>query len=59
MVGVLDPKKTEKINRLTGNLRVDSSHIRDGPGWRPLVSLDAGLACTAKWKLTKHPVPAG
>jgi UDP-glucose 4-epimerase len=46
--------KTAQIDRLTGSLRVDSTHIRDVLGWRPPVSLDAGLAATARWFLTTH-----
>ncbi|MEM5312038.1 SDR family oxidoreductase [Paraburkholderia sp. JHI869] len=41
--------KSAQIDRLTGNLRVDSGHIRDVLGWRPPFSLDAGLAATAAW----------
>jgi UDP-glucose 4-epimerase len=48
--------KTAQIDRLTGSLRVDSTHIRDVLGWRPPVSLDAGLAATANWYLATHPV---
>ncbi|KMZ11266.1 UDP-glucose 4-epimerase [Candidatus Burkholderia humilis] len=43
--------KSAKIDRLTGSLRVDSSHIRDVLGWRPPVTLDEGLAATAGWYL--------
>jgi UDP-glucose 4-epimerase len=41
--------KTAQIERLTGSLRLDSGHIRDVLGWRPLFSLDAGLSATAAW----------
>ncbi|KMY84981.1 UDP-glucose 4-epimerase [Candidatus Paraburkholderia calva] len=41
--------KSASIDRLTGSLRVDSGHIRDVLDWRPLFSLDAGLAETAAW----------
>jgi UDP-glucose 4-epimerase len=41
--------KSAQIDRLTGSLQVDSSHIRDVLGWRPPHSLDAGLAATAAW----------
>ncbi len=43
--------KTAQIDRLTGSLRIDSSHIRDVLGWRPSISLDAGLTATAAWYL--------
>jgi UDP-glucose 4-epimerase len=43
--------KSAQIDRLTGSLRVDSSHIRDVLGWRPPFSLDEGLAATAEWYL--------
>jgi UDP-glucose 4-epimerase len=51
--------KSAQIDRLTGSLRVDSTHIRDMLGWRPPVSLDAGLAATAAWfRATQRPAPA-
>ncbi|TCK42761.1 UDP-glucose 4-epimerase [Paraburkholderia sp. BL8N3] len=50
--------KTAQIDRLTGSLLVDSTHIRDVLGWRPPVSLDAGLAATAAWFLAAHPARA-
>ncbi|KND60134.1 UDP-glucose 4-epimerase [Candidatus Burkholderia verschuerenii] len=43
--------KSAQIERLTGSLQVDSSHIRDVLGWRPSFSLDSGLAATAAWYL--------
>ncbi|MDR5751438.1 MULTISPECIES: SDR family oxidoreductase [unclassified Caballeronia] len=51
--------KSAQIDRLTGSLRVNSTHIRDMLGWRPPVSLDAGLAATAAWfRATQRPAPA-
>ncbi|WP_044041498.1 NAD-dependent epimerase/dehydratase family protein [Caballeronia insecticola] len=41
--------KTAQIERLTGNLRVDSRRIRDALGWQAPQSLDEGLAATAAW----------
>jgi UDP-glucose 4-epimerase len=38
-----------QVERLTGSLQVDSSHIRAVLGWNPPVALDAGLAATAAW----------
>jgi UDP-glucose 4-epimerase len=43
--------KSAQIDRLTGSLRVESTHIRDVLGWRPPFSLDEGLAATAEWYL--------
>ncbi|SHK75307.1 UDP-glucose 4-epimerase family protein [Paraburkholderia terricola] len=51
--------KTAQIDRLTGSLRVDSSHIRDVLGWSPPFSLDAGLAATAAWYLASRPAASG
>jgi UDP-glucose 4-epimerase len=41
--------KTAQIDRLSGNLRVDSHRIRDALGWQAPQSLDEGLAATAAW----------
>jgi len=41
--------KAKEVNRLTGSLQVDSSHIRDVLGWTPPYSMDQGLAATAAW----------
>jgi UDP-glucose 4-epimerase len=49
--------KTAQIDRLTGSLRVDSSHIRDVLGWSPPFSLDAGLSATAAWYLASRSAP--
>lgn len=38
-----------QMERLTGSLQVDSTHIRAVLGWTPPVALDAGLAATAAW----------
>lgn len=43
--------KSAQIDRLTGSLQVDSTHIRDVLGWRPPFLLDQGLAATADWFL--------
>jgi UDP-glucose 4-epimerase len=52
--------KSAQIDRLTGSLRVDSTHIRNMLGWCPSVSLDAGLAATAAWfrATQQRPTPA-
>ena len=47
--------KHAQIDRLTGSLRVDSSHIRTVLGWQAPATLDAGLAATAAWFRTAHP----
>jgi nucleoside-diphosphate-sugar epimerase len=41
--------RSAQIERLTGDLRVDSSLIRATLGWRQPYSSDAGLAATAHW----------
>lgn len=41
--------KRDAARRLTGSLRVDSSHIRCTLGWQPATTLDHGLALTAQW----------
>jgi nucleoside-diphosphate-sugar epimerase len=41
--------KNMEVDRLTGSLRVDSSHIRDTIGWTPPYSVDEGLAETVRW----------
>ncbi|VXC34171.1 UDP-glucose 4-epimerase [Burkholderia sp. 8Y] len=46
--------KSAQVERLTGSLRVDSTHIRGVLGWRPPYSLDAGLAATAQWFLQQR-----
>jgi UDP-glucose 4-epimerase len=51
--------KSAQIDRLTGSLRVDSTYIRDVLGWRPSVSLDAGLAATAAWFRATRSAEAG
>jgi nucleoside-diphosphate-sugar epimerase len=42
-------RKEIEVDRLTGSLRVDSSHIRDTIGWTPPYSVDEGLAETVRW----------
>ncbi len=37
------------VERLTGSLTVDDSAIRSALGWRPLFSMEQGLAETAAW----------
>lgn len=41
--------KLAQVERLTGSLQVNSDHIRDVLGWRPLASLEDGLKATAAW----------
>jgi nucleoside-diphosphate-sugar epimerase len=41
--------RREEIERLTGNLAIDSSKARRLLDWRPPHALDAGLAETARW----------
>jgi nucleoside-diphosphate-sugar epimerase len=41
--------RRDEIRRLTGNLVVDSSSVRQRLDWRPPFALDTGLAETASW----------
>lgn len=41
--------RRDEIRRLTGNLAIDSSKVRQVLDWRPPYTLDAGLAETARW----------
>ncbi|MFM0380156.1 SDR family oxidoreductase [Paraburkholderia strydomiana] len=41
--------RTAQIDRLTGSMRIDTSHIRETLDWRPGVSSEKGLAITAEW----------
>jgi nucleoside-diphosphate-sugar epimerase len=41
--------RLEEIQRLTGNLAIDSSKARQLLDWHPPYTLDAGLAETARW----------
>lgn len=44
-----------QVERLTGGLRVDNTHIRTALGWQPPYSFDQGLAQTARWfRTTQH-----
>jgi nucleoside-diphosphate-sugar epimerase len=43
--------KAEEIQRLTGSLEVDSSKAEALLGWKPQVSLDAGITEMARWFL--------
>jgi UDP-glucose 4-epimerase len=49
--------KREELDRLCGSLTVDISATRSELGWNPPVSVDEGLARTAKWYLAKAEVP--
>lgn len=44
--------RLSQVDRLTCNLRVDSSRASDLLGWRPGCSLDEGLARTVRWYRT-------
>ncbi|WP_408398513.1 NAD-dependent epimerase/dehydratase family protein [Paraburkholderia sediminicola] len=41
--------RSQQVERLIGNLRVDSSRIRDVLQWQPPFSVDEGLVVTAEW----------
>ncbi len=46
--------RTAQIARLTGSMRIDTSHIRETLDWRPPVSSENGLAITADWYRSTH-----
>jgi nucleoside-diphosphate-sugar epimerase len=48
MSGALAGRAME-VDRLTGSLRVDSSHIQNSLGWSPPFGVDEALAETARW----------
>lgn len=41
--------RSAQVDRLTGSLRMDASHIADVLGWRPPWSVRDGLEATARW----------
>jgi nucleoside-diphosphate-sugar epimerase len=41
--------RTAQVDRLTGSLRMDGSHIADVLGWHPPWSVGDGLDATARW----------
>jgi nucleoside-diphosphate-sugar epimerase len=43
-----------QVERLIGDLRVDTSHIRATLDWQPPYSTDEGLAATARWYRSTH-----
>lgn len=47
-------RRSAQIERLTGNLRVDTSRVCTTLGWRPPYSTDDGLAATARWYRSMH-----
>lgn len=46
--------KSDQINRLLGNLQVDSSKIRRELNWHPPYTMDEGLKATAKQFVKNH-----
>ena len=48
VAGMIVGRRAE-IQRLTGNLAIDSSRARRVLDWRPPYALDEGLAATARW----------
>lgn len=50
--------KLPEVERLTGNLAVDSGPIRKDLGWQPPFSMRQGLAETAAWFRSTRPGPA-
>ena len=43
--------KEAAVNRLLGSLVINSDKARQTLGWKPPVTLDSGLAATARWYL--------
>ena len=46
--------RTAVIDRLVGELRLDSSHIREAIGWQPPYAIEQGLQKTAAWYRSTH-----
>ena len=46
--------RSPQVERLTESLRLDCTHIAGTLGWRPVCSLDEGLAHTARWYRSTH-----
>lgn len=46
--------RQNELARLTGSLQINSSHIRTLLGWKPVYSLDQGLALAAQWYHRSH-----
>ncbi|MEI5996878.1 SDR family oxidoreductase [Paraburkholderia bengalensis] len=46
--------RSAQVDRLIGNLQVDTSHIRQTLGWQPPFSTDEGLSATADWYRSIH-----
>lgn len=46
--------RTESIDRLVSDLRIDTSRIQAVLGWQPSYSTDEGLAATAAWYRSTH-----
>jgi nucleoside-diphosphate-sugar epimerase len=46
--------RSPQIDRLIGDLQVDTLHIRQTLGWQPPFSTDEGLAATADWYRSTH-----
>jgi len=40
--------KSETLEKITGSLELDISHIQKTLGWKPLISVEEGLAATAR-----------
>lgn len=46
--------RSPQVERLTESLRLDCTHIARTLGWRPVCTLDEGLAHTARWYRSTH-----
>jgi UDP-glucose 4-epimerase len=53
LAGQLTGRSTE-VDRLIGELRIDTSHIRSTLGWRPPFTAEQGLKETAAWYCSTH-----
>jgi nucleoside-diphosphate-sugar epimerase len=56
LAGALTGKRAE-VERLTGSLRVDSSHLETTLNWSPPYSVGAGIAATGQWFESAHGRP--
>jgi nucleoside-diphosphate-sugar epimerase len=46
--------RSAQIERLIGNLRLDSTHVRQILGWHPPYTVEQGLSKTATWYRSTH-----
>jgi nucleoside-diphosphate-sugar epimerase len=46
--------RSAQVERLIGNLRLDSTHVRQSLGWHPPYTVEQGLSKTAMWYRSTH-----